>query len=404
MTPDISVRLNGVSLRAQDHVERNILAFWKNAAMDRQHGGFAGRVSADNRADFTAHKSLIHSSRLVWAFARTLRGFGDEVSAELAAHAYDFFVSHFFDDEYGGLYWSVDAEGVCVNARKQTYGQAFGIYALSEYYMATGERSALEKAMRLFSLVQAHCRDNENGGYWEARGRDWSEIADVRLSDRDLNEKKSNNTHLHMLEALTNLLRASDDGTVRMALLETLDVFMNRVFERGSNHFILFQNEKWESRSDVISYGHEIEAVWLVGEALEVLGDPELKKIYEPDLRAVSHNAITRYLDGKLALCGMFNESAGDMVDRTKIWWVQNEAAVGFLYAYGLTGAEDYLSAALNLWEFCECELIDHEGGEWFETADERGRRGEKVHEWKSCYHNTRMCVEIIERCRRFIR
>jgi len=404
MTEELRSELARISARAKYIVHHNIFNFWRQVAMDSSGGGFAGRVSADNNPDFSANRSLIHTSRLVWAFSRGYRAFKTDLSKELAAHGYSYFTRNFIDKKNGGLFWTVDAQGRPVNERKQTYGQAFGIYALSEYYMATGAPAALDLALGLFGCVQKYCTDSVNGGYWEARGADWSPIEDVRLSLKDLNEKKSNNTHLHVLEALTSLLKAKENDRVRRALSDVVKIFMTKVYNRADNHFILFQDEFWNARCDIVSFGHEIEAAWLVTEALDTLGEAALKDEFVPAVVAISRNALENYLDGPLGENGMSNESLGGEIDRQKIWWVQNEAAIGFLNAFSLTGDEDFLKAAVNVWDFCEKSMIDHERGEWWEVAGTDVARGDKVHEWKSCYHNTRMCIEIIERCKTILK
>ncbi len=401
MTDQLKHDLSRVGARAAEIVKDNIFPFWRNIARDHTRGGFAGLVKADNNPDFLAKRSLVHSSRLVWAFSRGYRAFKSGPARELAGHAYAYFTKHFFDRANGGLYWMIDCDGKPLNRHKQVYGQAFGIYALSEYYLAFGETHALALALDLFACLQRHCADLHNGGYWEARGEFWEQIDDVRLSDKDLNEKKSNNTHLHVLEALTNLLRAKgDDGDVRSALAAVIEVFMEKIYDRRTNHFVLFQDESWNSRCETVSFGHEIEAAWLLSEALCVLGDTNAGEKYRDDMLNISHNALDNYLDGDSGNGGMFNESLHGRIDVQKIWWVQNEAAIGFLNAYELEADERFLRAAVNVWDFCDRAMIDHEGGEWFEVP---GCRLPKVHEWKSCYHNTRMCVELFERCERLL-
>jgi mannobiose 2-epimerase len=289
-----------------------------------------------------------------------------------------------------------------LQGRKQTYGQAFGIYALAEYFRATGVQEAFDRADRLFEDIEAHAFDPVSGGYWEARGRGWKPIDDIRLSDIDLNAPFSMNTHLHLLEAYTGLVRASGTPRHRDRLRAVLKIMLDRIIDAETGRLILFQDEHWRPMSDVVSYGHEIEASWLLCEAADTLADDALS------VRARA--AALRLADGVLARGydtadgGILYELSPDgHLNTDKEWWVQAEGVVGLLNAYELSGRSEFLDAALRTWDFIDAHIIDRVVGEWRTRVT---REGEpipgfaRVDFWKCPYHNARAMLEIAERTR----
>jgi len=286
-----------------------------------------------------------------------------------------------------------------INNTKKIYGQAFVIYALSEYYAAFGEGGALELAARTFELVEWHNFDRANGGYFEASNRDWTIAEEMRLSERDLNERKSMNTHLHLLEAYTNLYRVWPEEPVREALRRLVGYFLERITDPRSGHFLPFFNDEWVPRARTVSYGHEIEGSWLLTEAASVLG--------EEDLRRQCEKAGLKLVQGILA--EGFAEDFGIFAERredgTRVrdlqWWQQAEAVVGLLNAFQLTGERRYLESAVRAWEFIQRYVLDRRFGEWFyEVRADRTPNPEsfKVCEWKGPYHNARCCLEVLRR------
>jgi mannobiose 2-epimerase len=257
--------------------------------------------------------------------------------------------------------------------------------------------------MRLFELIEEHSRDRLHGGYFEARARDWSELADMRLSEKDLNSPKSMNTHLHVMEAYTALMRVWPDARLRAAQKELLEVTLDRIVEGG--HFKLFFDERWNSLSEHVSFGHDIEGSWLLVEAAEVLGDAALlRRARQTALRmadAVYREGLDR--DGSL-----FYESDGHgaMVDPNKHWWAHAEAVVGFYNAWQLSGEERFRHAAQHIWEYIEARFVDRVHGEWHAKLRPDGTPYTGAEDgdaclagfWKCPYHNSRVCFEMMER------
>jgi mannobiose 2-epimerase len=286
-----------------------------------------------------------------------------------------------------------------VDDKKKIYGQAFYVYALSEYYFATQDTAALERARTLFGLIERHSYDATYGGYFETCNRDWSIAEDARLSDKDMNEKKSMNNHLHLLEGYTNLCRVWRDPSVEKALTDLIDIFDRHILDSSTSHFGHFFDETWQPRSDTYTFGHDIEGSWLLCEAAEVLGRPQqIEAVAETALRI----AEVVWEQGLDADGGLFYEGKdGEVVDANKEWWPQAEAVVGFLNAYQLSHEERFFEAARACWRFIERYIVDHADGEWFWRVDRDGKPDvdePKLSPWKSPYHNTRACLEAIRR------
>lgn len=387
--------------RVERELNDNILPFWIKYAVNRERGGFYGAISNDLVAHKDAPRGALLTSRILWTFSAAYRRYPRPEYLSMARNAYDDLLAHFWDNDYGGLFWEIDAQGNVTKGRKQIYGQAFGVYALAEWFAAGGEPAALDRAIELFRLIEQHSYDPVYGGYLEACTRQWQPEADMRLSNVDRNEAKSMNTHLHVMEAYTNLRRVWSSDEIARAHRQMIEVMMRRIIDSQTAHTILFFSEDWQPRSDEVSYGHDIEASWLLVEAAEVDGDEaligEAKALALRMAQAVYEQALDS--DGGL----MYEAGPHGWTDDSKEWWPQAEAVVGFLNAYQLSGKVHFLDAALAGWAFIEQHLIDRQRGEWFRGVHRDGtlKKDEfKVSFWKCPYHNGRMCMEVIERLR----
>lgn len=380
----------------------NILPFWLRYSIDAEFGGFRGQVSNDLKTDPRADKGLILNARILWTFSRVYDVYRKEEFRSAAQHAYEYLLRHFYDDLYGGYYWMVDYKGAPVDTRKRVYGQAFVIYALTEYHRATGDRRALEMAIETHRLIEKISYDRVNQGYFETYERDWELAGDQRLSEVDMDEKKSMNTHLHVLEAYAALLRQWNDDTLRGRLRELLDLFRHRIINQSNHHLLMFFDEKWEPRSDHISYGHDIEASWLLVEAAQALGDESMLS----GLRETSVRMAQAVLDEAIDADGglLYEANANGLIDTDRHWWPQAEAVVGFLNAYQISGEEHFLKAAERSWAFIDKYIVDHRNGEWFWKVSRIGVASKdkyKIDPWKCPYHNSRACLEVLQRLRK---
>ena len=386
-------------------LETNILRFWQERMVDYRQGGFYGRIDGYNVLHPDAEKGAVLNARILWTFAAAARVLNNTPYRILAARAYDYLMQRFIDREQGGVYWSLNADGTPLDTKKQTYAIAFAIYGLAEYVRLTNNQEALNAAIRLFEDLEAHAYkwDNEKmskckNGYVEALTRDWQPIADMRLSEKDENGVFTMNTHLHVLEAYTNLYRVlknvqRDDvqGTkerITKQLRTLIDIFANRIFDPATGHLMLFFDEKWQPSNTHTSPGHDIEAAWLLHEALEVLGDEELLNQTLPVIHSLAQAAEENIMD-------------------EKEWWCYAEAVVGYIDQWKLYQDEKPIESNINLelaetaFHYIQTHLMDRENGEWFWTILPDGtpdRTHDKAGFWKCPYHNSRMCIEIIER------
>lgn len=373
----------------------NILRFWIDRVIDRQHGGFYGAIDGEGTLRPEANRGAVMYMRILWTFSAAYRVLGSAEYREVADRAFAYIQLHFVDKVFGGVYWELDFRGNPVNTKKQVYAQAFALYAFSEYYRATGVQEALDLSIRFFERIEA-CRDEHQGGYWEAFSREWQPIADMRLSEKDENEAKTMNTHLHILESYTNLLRIWPDARVVDAQKQLLHTFLDHIYDGDSGHLRLFFLADWQATGDAVSYGHDIEAAWLLLEAAEQLGDETLlQSVNKIALHIAEAAAEGRQDDGSIVY-----ERKGEVLDRERHWWVQAEGVVGYSYAHRLQPEAGYDQYAAALWQYIRKELVDDEGGEWYWSRLEDGsvNRGEdKAGFWKCPYHNGRMCLELIE-------
>jgi mannobiose 2-epimerase len=377
----------------------HLLPFWLERAVDETHGGFIGRMSNDGTIDPRASKGLILNARLLWTFSATFRCNEDPRCRNLAQRAAGYLEQHFWDTAHGGTFWLLDAEGNVLDDKKKIYGQAFCIYAAAEMYQTFGTGAALEHAQQLFNLIEIHSRDRKHGGYIEVCNRDWSPAEDARLSDKDMDAQKSMNNHLHVLEAYTHLYRIWPDATLRERLAELLDLFERRIADPDTGHLHHFFDASWQPQSADYTFGHDIEASWLLCEAAEVLGDAKLTSRAEQLALRLAQVTLAEGLDDDGGL--FYAGQSGEITDRNREWWPQAEAVVGFLNAYVLAKDEAFLDAARRAWDYIEKYFVDKEHGEWFWRIGPDGTpdpNEPKVSQWKSPYHNVRACLEIIDR------
>ena len=412
----------------QDVLQDNILRFWLDKMQDQEHGGFYGRIDGSGVLHPEAEKGAILNARILWSFSAAYRVLGNQEYLDAATRAKDYIIEHFIDKEYGGVYWSLDYKGEPLDTKKQFYAIGFAIYGLTEYARATGDREALEYALALYDCIEEHAFDREHNGYIEACTREWGEIADMRLSELDANYPKSQNTHLHIIEPYTNLLRCLKElraqescnyvpvlgsvlpvgVTVPVELLarvegsvrNLIDIFTDYILNPETHHLDLFFEMDWTRGAGRLeSYGHDIECSWLMHEAALVLGDQKVLDKVEKIIVEVA-KASEKGLRPDGSMIHEANLDTGH-VDDDLHWWVQAENVVGWYDIYQYYGDEDALKKAVRCWQYIKENLVDTINGEWFWSRHPDGTLNtvdDKAGFWKCPYHNSRMCLEIIER------
>jgi N-acyl-D-glucosamine 2-epimerase len=421
-------RIRLMKQEMQDVVENNILRFWLDKMVDREYGGFYGRIDGNNQLHSEAEKGAILNARILWSFSAAYRILRNPAYLEAATRAKNYFIKHFIDSEYGGVYWSVDYLGNPLDTKKQFYAIGFAIYGLTEYVRATGDREVLDYALQLYDCIEEHALDRKYNGYIEACTREWGEIADMRLSELDANYPKSQNTHLHIIEPYTNLLRCLKElhaqetcdyvptigsvlpvgvtipvetiVAVEASLRNLIDIFTDRILNPETHHLDLFFEMDWTREAGQLeSYGHDIECSWLMHEAALVLNDTGVLKKMEPIVQLVA-KASEKGLNPDGSMIHEANMDTGH-VDDDLHWWVQAESVVGFANLYQYFGDENALDKSWHCWDYIKRNLLDHEHGEWYWSRHADGTLNivdDKAGFWKCPYHNSRMCLEIMER------
>lgn len=390
------IKLKG---QIKNDLENNILPFWINLA-DKDHGGFYGHVTNDLKIDRVAVKGCILNSRILWTYSRAYLTYRKKEYRDTAEHAYQFLKRAFWDYQNQGLYWMADFCGNPINRKKHIYNIAFGIYGLSEYYRAFKDPESLNLAITLYELIEKHSYDSEYGGYIDAFSENWGPISDMRLGEGDFNAPKTMNTHLHVLEAYTNLYRVWKNDDLKKKLTGLINLFLEKIIDPRTYHLKLFFNEKWESISDIVSYGHDIECSWLLCEAAGVVEERELTLKVKDTALKMADKVIEEGYDKVFG--GIYDHADSNGKIFRKEWWPQAEMVVGLTNAIEISGKDIYLIPLAKTWEFIYMNIIDHCHGEWFHATERNGRTIEKlpkVEPWKCPYHNSRMCMEYISRC-----
>ena len=417
-----------MKMEMQDVLENNILRFWLDKMQDDENGGFYGQMTGRGQLIKEADKGAILNARILWSFSAAYRVLGKKEYLEAATRAKEYFISHFIDHEYGGVFWSLDYKGQPKDTKKQFYAIGFAIYGLSEYARATGDHEALDYAIQLYENIEEHALDHVYNGYIEACTREWGVMEDMRLSDLDANYPKSQNTHLHIIEPYTNLYRCMREFQaaqscnyvpaigavlpvaitvpqetfvrVEASLRNLIHIFTDHILNPATHHLDLFFEMDWtRGAGHLESYGHDIECSWLMHEAALVLGDKDILNKVEPIVREVA-KASEKGLNPDGSMIHEANLDAGT-VDDDLHWWVQAENVVGWMNIYQYFGDEDALQKGLRCWEYIKQNLIDKENGEWYWSRHKDGSLNlddDHAGFWKCPYHNSRMCMEILER------
>lgn len=382
-----------------DVLEKNILNYWIDRVTDYENGGYYGRVDGHDQPHPEAEKGAIMNARILWAFSAAYRVLKKPEYLQAATRAKEYIKEHFLDKEHGGVYWCVDFKGNPTDTKKQTYAIGFTIYGFSEYARATGDKEALDIAISLYQDIEQHAYDSKNNGYIEALTHDWQPIADMRLSDKDENGSRTMNTHLHVIEPYTNLYRVWKDKGLEKRLRNLLDIFTEKLLNKETFHLDLFFDDEWHGERNIESFGHDIEACWLLHETALVLGDKTVLQKIEQLIRRIADAAD----EGLRPDGSMIYEHWKDTgeYDLQRQWWVQCENIIGHIDLYQYFGNEEALEVAIRCWGFVQRNLIDATNGEWHWAKLDDGSLNlddDKAGFWKCPYHNSRMCLELIER------
>ncbi|MCL2058723.1 MAG: AGE family epimerase/isomerase [Oscillospiraceae bacterium] len=370
-------------------------------------GGFYGEVTRELVPIKDADRAIVLNARLLWTFASAYRVMKDPRYLDMANHAKAYIQKYFIDPEYGGSYWHVHADGSPADETKYPYGISFIIYGGAELARASGDKDAAAMARKMYDDLEKYALDKVYGGYFEAFTRDWKR-RDVSFNIRDLSMgSKALNTHLHLIESYTNLMRVDDDPLVREKVGSLIDIMTTKLLDLEHFHYKPYMLDDWGATDTLFSYGHDIEGAWLLTEALEAYGDEELfERHKDTSVRiAAACEAGLNPETGGIYYEG--NENGPHNLEMSH--WVQAEAVIGFINAYQLTDDDRYLKLAQDIIQYIKDYISDREGGvfrEWLFRADVSAHKHPnilRVNKWKEPYHNGRMCLELIERINRIL-
>jgi len=377
----------------------SILEYWHSTMTDEVNGGFIGTVYYNDNKDYTAEKGSVLNARILWAFSAAYPVTKNEEHFKIAQRAFDYISNYFYNRVNGGIFWSLNADGTPKDTKNQIYALAFTIYGLSEFYSVTKNNDALQLAVNLYKKIEKYSFDAVNKGYFEAFTRDWQPIDDLRLSDKDANEKKTMNTHLHIAEGYANLYRVWPDENLKSTIAQLLHTINDHFVNPETGHLHLFFNEEWVEKPDVISYGHDIEAAWLLQWCAEVIEDETLIAIYKKEAITMA-NATFEGIDVNDGGLWYEYDPQGNNLIAEKHWWPQSELWIGMVNAWQLTSDEKYLDAVKHNWQFVQDHILDKQNGEWLWGVDQNYNRmqKDKAGFWKCPYHNSRACLELIVR------
>lgn len=391
------------------HMTDSIIPFWKKLRDDK-YGGYYGLFTYDLRLDKKAVKGCILNSRILWFFSNAYMLLKDVSLLKEAEHAYDFLRSYFIDKDNGGVFWSCNYDGSVSDEAKYTYNQAFAVYALAAYFDASGDEDALILASKLRGVIEKKCRDED--GYLEAFTADFRPAANVWLSRSGVEAYRTMNTLLHVFEAYSEYLRVlektvsvdpkygSECKAVSDDIRFMLDILADKMYNRRLERLEVFFDRHYRTLMDLHSYGHDIEASWLIDWGLKILNDRYYTDKISPITETLAKSVYERaYIDDSLP-----NECEKGAYDTNRVWWVQAEAVLGFSNASkrsAAAGKSDeaykYMKAAEDVWRYIKDKIIDkREGSEWLSQIDKDGIPVPAlpiVQPWKCPYHNGRMCI-----------
>lgn len=388
----------------KDHLENNLIPFWSQLK-DEEFGGFYGYVKGDGTVLKEEVKGVILNSRILWFFSQAYLQLKDEKLLEMAEHAYKFLVEHCIDTSYGGVFWSLNYKGEVEDDIKHCYNQAFAIYALSTYYEASGDKNALDYAYDIYRIIEEKCHDD--GGYLEAFYRDFTKADNDKLSENGIIADRTMNTLLHVFEAYTQLYKVDHNDSVGNCIKAILDSFKDKIYNAEKEMCEVFFDNDYNSLIDLDSYGHDIEASWLINRACDVLDDAEYSEKMLPIIVGLADGCYKNSMDESVSkisdmLAAMNMEIENGVINKTKVWWIQAEAVTGYYNAYEQNPEKvEYRDISEKVWNFINKYFVDEKHGEWVENIEDLNNidyTQALVQPWKCPYHNGRMCLEMMKR------
>lgn len=427
-----SAEVNQERLTMAEEIEHSaksgLLDKWYPHAMDTLHGGFLSAFTFDFKPAENQNKMIVSQARHVWTTAKAAMAYPDQsYFLKASAHGAKFLKDVMWDEIYGGFHTLVDRQGNVIsgpNEEKTAYGNAFGIYGLAAYVMASGDTAALSLAKRAFMWLEQHSHDPVLKGYFQHLKRDGSVIKrDENVpSTSDLGYKDQNSS-IHLLEAFTELYQVWPDPLVAERLKEML-VLIRDTITTDKGYLTLFLHPDWtpvtfqdsseesiikHHNLDHVSFGHDVETAYLMLEASHVAGITNDTTTLRIAKKMVDHALVNGWdtVTGGFYDEGYyFRDKPGITITRdTKNWWAQAEGLNTLLLMADLFPNDDqkYFEKFKLMWKYIDTYLIDHEHGEWYPGGIDKQpnlKTALKGHIWKACYHQYRSMENCVKRLR----
>jgi cellobiose epimerase len=180
------------------YLVEKLLKAWYPLAKDSQHGGYLSDFKYDWTPSGQHNKLIVSQSRHLWVTSRAALLFPEEsMYKELATHGFNFMKNKMWDQQYGGFFYHMDRAGNSqLDSRKRIYGEAFAIYGLSMYYLLSGDKEALDLAIKTFYWIEENGFDKEHNSYFQYTTRQGVPI---------YSDDKEHNNVMHLLEAYSTL-------------------------------------------------------------------------------------------------------------------------------------------------------------------------------------------------------
>ena len=399
-----------IAAEVETNLQKEILQKFFPVTVDEQGGGFYENYSLNWTRTAGGNKSIVYQSRLTWTSAAAARRFPAQAGLylDMTRRGAACLADKLWDKTGGGFYWQVGTNGQPTSDTKQMYGHAFGIYALAASYQATKDPATLDLAKKAFQWLEEHAHDNVNKGYFENIGADGKPV--VRGGGNSVGAsagQKSMNTSIHILEALTGLYEVWPDPLLKTRVQEMLEICRDKVYSEPG-YLTQFLTADWQRTSSPDSFGHDVEAGYLMVEAANVLGQDD-PRAWTAARHLVDH-ALQYGWDNQLG--GLYDSGAMNAqgvvtggLRTEKIWWVEAEQLNALLLQHEHVGKETtkYWDAFVKEWDWINKYQIDHTNGGWWATVQADGTPASRVKAdmWTESYHQGRAMMNVSERLRK---
>jgi len=403
-----------LSAEVDDALHTDVLGVWFPRSIDHEHGGFHSHFTREWQWAPSDGKFSVFQGRMTWVASQVVLRepkLKDEY-LPFVRQGVDFLQNVMWDKQDGGFFWGLDDDGHVTpqfTDGKHLYGIGFCIYGLAAAYQATGDPRALELAKKGFLWTDEHAHDSAHGGYFEWLTRDGKPVVpatpDGRVAINAVGpvNYKSMNTHIHLLEAFTELYKVWPDPTLRARLEEMLAIVRDKICVEPGVMNLFFTNA-WQPIPDHDSYGHDVETGYLMLETDEVLHHTASAATERMAKMLVDH-ALAYGWDAENG--GFFREGTtfGKPEDTTKEWWVQVEGLNALLMMHERYGKQNpvYFERFVQQWNFIKNHTIDaqYHGLYNLTKADGTPIVLDKGSIWKGGYHDGRAFWNVSGRLRK---